>query len=722
MFSLLIQNGDGTAQRHALAPGATTIGRNPENKIVLADGSVSSRHAEIIVEDGKAILRDLNSSNGTTVNGAAVTEIPLTVGDEIVFGSVVCRAEASPISEVPAPLPVIAPAPTRDEVSPPPVKKPPVQINTAQDPTSPAQKEESAPKFSFWSKLLAFGKAASQEAKRGVQIAGTKAKIEKLRRMDLSNAHHELGKKCYELRLEEKLQSERAAIAELEKRIKEKEQGDSADENETTGGKIKRMAGNAKQSVEAKGLSMKMNQLLTALGKQIAESGIAPAEGRTELEGVRKVDEAIRHAEEELSKLSADKSQRTQMKTLTGSISSDAGAEARSGLRGFVSWIGAHPKPALAIVVILCASFVTYKVIKRNSSSHLSETLDLGLSTKEILALYPKPDFDEKRPDLTGSWGNDNLRVTLDGMNGKHTSILLAYSNKPVQTVISTVQSQFAGGQKWDEVSVNTNQDECFWGKRPLRRWIRKDQNLVCDLQDPGESKDYRYSLWIRTPAYTASNNFRVRGLWRKMVWNQVDPAKAFMEGPLATSRSANPLGVTLKEIKRVYPKLMPDNDPRQDPQWTYYYFRFFDGAYGEDMVQIGTKGDVVHYIMRLAQSVQDRSAVSEMLSLYANGANWEFHEGPTRIGGDYWIRLDRGAAASSYAGKRGGRVVVYSQEYGAWLEQPQPCRTPDILVLISGKTGRFQRLEIRQIVRIGCRGALVVRPLSAAAHRQKNE
>ena len=170
MFSLLIQNGDGVVQRRELAQGGTTIGRNAENMIVLADGSVSSRHAEIVVGVGKAILRDLNSSNGTIVNGAPITEIALTVGDEIVFGSVVCRVDASTPSGVPATLPAIEPAPLMEEAA------------------APASKEKPVPDASFSSKLLAFGKAASQEAKRAAQIAGTKAKIEKLKRIDLSNA------------------------------------------------------------------------------------------------------------------------------------------------------------------------------------------------------------------------------------------------------------------------------------------------------------------------------------------------------------------------------------------------------------------------------------------------------------------------------------------------------------------------------------------------------
>jgi putative peptide zinc metalloprotease protein len=43
-----------------------SIGRGPENDIVLADTSISRRHAELIdLGDGSFRLRDLGSSNGT---------------------------------------------------------------------------------------------------------------------------------------------------------------------------------------------------------------------------------------------------------------------------------------------------------------------------------------------------------------------------------------------------------------------------------------------------------------------------------------------------------------------------------------------------------------------------------------------------------------------------------------------------------------------------------
>ena len=70
-----------------------SIGRKDENDIVLKDGSVSGRHAEICKiqnEDGSVsyLLRDNNSSNGTKINSLPVEEQILKHNDLLMFGSV----------------------------------------------------------------------------------------------------------------------------------------------------------------------------------------------------------------------------------------------------------------------------------------------------------------------------------------------------------------------------------------------------------------------------------------------------------------------------------------------------------------------------------------------------------------------------------------------------------------------------------------------------------
>lgn len=61
-----------------------TIGRNPSNDIVIGNSNISGYHAIIILEDnGEIILRDLNSTNGTFVNGKRITEARISKTDKI---------------------------------------------------------------------------------------------------------------------------------------------------------------------------------------------------------------------------------------------------------------------------------------------------------------------------------------------------------------------------------------------------------------------------------------------------------------------------------------------------------------------------------------------------------------------------------------------------------------------------------------------------------------
>ena len=70
-----------------LSMGINRVGRAPDNDLVLTDGSVSSHHAEILVSEHHLTLKDLGSTNGTTVNGRPAQEVVLSLGDQIVFGS-----------------------------------------------------------------------------------------------------------------------------------------------------------------------------------------------------------------------------------------------------------------------------------------------------------------------------------------------------------------------------------------------------------------------------------------------------------------------------------------------------------------------------------------------------------------------------------------------------------------------------------------------------------
>ncbi len=88
MAKLQIFLPDGTQISHDLTDKATSVGRVADNLLQIDDGSVSSHHAEIVLEAGAFHLHDLGSTNGTFVNGEPTSDAVLRHADEIRFGGV----------------------------------------------------------------------------------------------------------------------------------------------------------------------------------------------------------------------------------------------------------------------------------------------------------------------------------------------------------------------------------------------------------------------------------------------------------------------------------------------------------------------------------------------------------------------------------------------------------------------------------------------------------
>ena len=72
-----------------------TIGRAPDNDLVLADGRVSRHHARLSGRRGTLVYLDLGSTNGSRVNGVTVGELVLGAGDRIELGDTVIHVEAA---------------------------------------------------------------------------------------------------------------------------------------------------------------------------------------------------------------------------------------------------------------------------------------------------------------------------------------------------------------------------------------------------------------------------------------------------------------------------------------------------------------------------------------------------------------------------------------------------------------------------------------------------
>src|SRR5262249_3547988 len=144
MFSVTITEKGGEQRRVDFDKTEVTIGRVQGNDIILPKGNVSKRHSRIVLKDGKFIIVDLKSTNGTYVNGRKITS-PLVVkgSDKIYIGDFILSIEqlagaaASPEDSAPAMGPAARP---RWATIPPPPRAP-----RARPSTVPAEDEVAEP-------------------------------------------------------------------------------------------------------------------------------------------------------------------------------------------------------------------------------------------------------------------------------------------------------------------------------------------------------------------------------------------------------------------------------------------------------------------------------------------------------------------------------------------------------------------------------------------------
>ncbi len=87
-FSVVLKHKE-TGEELVAGEGNSTVGRRPDNDIVIPDPYCSGSHAKISVSMDDILLTDLGSTNGTMVNGVSVEEgqnTHISAGDEVVFG------------------------------------------------------------------------------------------------------------------------------------------------------------------------------------------------------------------------------------------------------------------------------------------------------------------------------------------------------------------------------------------------------------------------------------------------------------------------------------------------------------------------------------------------------------------------------------------------------------------------------------------------------------
>src|SRR4051812_14470371 len=98
---LAVIDGPSTGTEIELLADEFVIGRDAFTELCLSERLVSRRHAVITAEDGGFVFRDLESRNGSFVNGLPVRERRLEHGDRIGIGAslmVFLERDAEPIS------------------------------------------------------------------------------------------------------------------------------------------------------------------------------------------------------------------------------------------------------------------------------------------------------------------------------------------------------------------------------------------------------------------------------------------------------------------------------------------------------------------------------------------------------------------------------------------------------------------------------------------------
>src|SRR3989475_11010196 len=103
MAKLVVLSAGMTGRTYELKVDRTTIGRVEDNTFQIAEPSVSSHHCEILLRGSDVVVRDLNSTNGTYINGEKITETVLKPGQVLRLGQIEMRLETDSTSSSVAP-------------------------------------------------------------------------------------------------------------------------------------------------------------------------------------------------------------------------------------------------------------------------------------------------------------------------------------------------------------------------------------------------------------------------------------------------------------------------------------------------------------------------------------------------------------------------------------------------------------------------------------------
>jgi pSer/pThr/pTyr-binding forkhead associated (FHA) protein len=98
---LEFRSGPRNGETMEIRPGTLTLGRSPDNDIVINDPSVSRKHARLTSQGGRYYIEDLGSMNGTKMNGESVKREQVDTGTSLMLGGVevVVGKKETPVQE-----------------------------------------------------------------------------------------------------------------------------------------------------------------------------------------------------------------------------------------------------------------------------------------------------------------------------------------------------------------------------------------------------------------------------------------------------------------------------------------------------------------------------------------------------------------------------------------------------------------------------------------------
>ncbi len=145
MFTIIISEKGGAERREAFDKNEINVGRVQGNDLMLPKGNVSKHHARLLYRDGRFIVTDLKSTNGTYVNGRKISQATIVrEGDKIYIGDFVMRLETPGQSSGSPDASYAPPAPSPDESQargarqrPEPTPPPPAAAPLAPPPLPP---------------------------------------------------------------------------------------------------------------------------------------------------------------------------------------------------------------------------------------------------------------------------------------------------------------------------------------------------------------------------------------------------------------------------------------------------------------------------------------------------------------------------------------------------------------------------------------------------------